>query len=406
MSSSSRSASPVNYLGRQTLAACEQGKDCSNANTEGDATTPRRGTEKGWLEEAALAPFDLTMQVDVKGWLEDMTLEEKVTELVKENNSLRNRLEQMTDMQACQVTRLQAQLKDFERRAEEGMHFKRNYHFIQAQSQLLQERIFGLEKDLHQSQQREEDFEEGNMHAQSQVRTLQQRVSTLESDLTESRQRVMDFEPTFIQAERNKHEVARLTEELEILEKKAHAHSHLLQERVWSLENDLQEKQHRVIDYEASLLKAAHHAGDQLLSRQREAEEREKALLHERAALQTQLEELQAQVEEANTQVAMTVKSGHEQALALEQAQKECNALRQECQRLSAYCKNHAYGEICMPKEKSATQTPSPPQRRLVPLPHLRSLPQLLHRSDRCKMCDRQQRVRRSRMIIRRWQEV
>ena len=100
------------------------------------------------------------------------------------------------------------------------------------------------------------------------------------------------------------------------------------------------------------------HADDEmedLLSRQREAEEREKALLHERAALQTQLEELQAQVEEANKQVAMTVKSGHEKALALEKTQNECDALRQECQRLSATCNNHAN---CMPNEKSATPTP------------------------------------------------
>ena len=100
------------------------------------------------------------------------------------------------------------------------------------------------------------------------------------------------------------------------------------------------------------------HADDEmedLLSRQREAEEREKALLHERAAMQTQLEELQAQVEEANKQVAMTVKSGHEKALALEKTQNECDALRQECQRLSATCNNHAN---CMPNEKSATPTP------------------------------------------------
>ena len=99
------------------------------------------------------------------------------------------------------------------------------------------------------------------------------------------------------------------------------------------------------------------HADDEmeeLLSRQREAEEREKALLQELAALQIQLEELQSQVEEANQQVAMTVKSGHEQALALEKTQKECDTLRQECQRLSANSNNHA---DCMPQEKS-TQTP------------------------------------------------
>ena len=93
---------------------------------------------------------------------------------------------------------------------------------------------------------------------------------------------------------------------------------------------------------------------EEILSRQRQAEEREILLLHERAALQTQLEELQAQVEEANKQVAMTVKSGHEQALALERTQKECDTLRQECQRLSANSNNHA---DCMPQEKS-TQTP------------------------------------------------
>ena len=100
------------------------------------------------------------------------------------------------------------------------------------------------------------------------------------------------------------------------------------------------------------------HADDEmedLLSRQREAEEREKALLHERAAMQTQLEELQAQVEEANKQVAVTVKSGHEQALALEKTQNECDTLRQECQHLAQLLRNQS------PKEKSATPTPLPP---------------------------------------------
>ena len=100
------------------------------------------------------------------------------------------------------------------------------------------------------------------------------------------------------------------------------------------------------------------HADDEmeeLLSRQREAEEREKALLQELAALQTQLEELQAQVEEANKEVAMTVKSGHEQALALERTQKECDTLRQECQQLAQLLRNQS------PKEKSATPTPLPP---------------------------------------------
>jgi hypothetical protein len=94
---------------------------------------------------------------------------------------------------------------------------------------------------------------------------------------------------------------------------------------------------------------------EELLSRQRQAEEREILLLHERAALQTQLEELQAQVEEANKQVAMTVKSGHEQALALERTQKECDTLRQDCQQLAQLLRNKS------PKEKSATPTPLPP---------------------------------------------
>ena len=75
--------------------------------------------------------------------------------------------------------------------------------------------------------------------------------------------------------------------------------------------------------------------------------------------------ELQAQVQEANKQVAIAVKSEHQQALALEKTQKECNALRQECQRLqrvSAYYNNHTNCTCnCIPKEKSATQTPPLP---------------------------------------------
>jgi len=43
---------------------------------------------------------------------------------------------------------------DIERRAEEGLQYKRNYDTVYAQSQLLQERVNSLEKDLLESQQR------------------------------------------------------------------------------------------------------------------------------------------------------------------------------------------------------------------------------------------------------------
>ncbi len=112
---------------------------------------------------------------------------------------------------------------------------------------------------------------------------------------------------------------------------------------------------------------------EKLLSRQREAEERENALLHERAALQTQLDELQAQVQEANKQVAIAVKSEHEQALALEKTQKECDALRQECQglqRVSAYCNNHTNQTPPLPSAPCAAtppvSTPAPVRQRPV----------------------------------------
>jgi len=69
---------------------------------------------------------------------------------------------------------------------------------------------------------------------------------------------------------------------------------------------------------------------------------------------------LQTQVQEANKQVAIAVKSEHEQALALEKTQKECNALRQECQRLQQVQSPVAPAAppdagINRPKENSAT---------------------------------------------------
>ena len=45
------------------------------------------------------------------------------------------------------------QMSDIERRAAEGLTFKRNYDTVHAQSQMLQERVNSLEKDLLESQQ-------------------------------------------------------------------------------------------------------------------------------------------------------------------------------------------------------------------------------------------------------------
>ena len=76
-------------------------------------------------------------------------------ELEMERTRMEQKLHQGKKDAHDEVQQQRLHSSDIEKRAQEGLRYKRNYDTIYAQSQMLQERVWGLEKDLLESQMKQ-----------------------------------------------------------------------------------------------------------------------------------------------------------------------------------------------------------------------------------------------------------